>query len=55
MVGGGAFGNESAWICEAMRRALRRVRSHSLEVAVVCYRDVPTELQEMLARFRDEG
>lgn len=55
MVGGGAFGNEPDWICQAMRRALQRVSGHPLEVAVVCYREVPAELQDMLARVRGEG
>ena len=55
MVGGGAFGNEPDWICQAMRRALQRVRRHPLEVAVVCFRDVPAELQAVLAAVRAEG
>ncbi len=54
MVGGGAFGNEPRWILQAMRRALQRVRSHALEVSVVCYRDVPPELQALVASVRGD-
>ncbi len=55
LVGGGAFGNESGWIHQALRRALLRVRSHPLEVVVVCYRDVPAELRELIAAVRGGG
>ena len=37
-LGGGAFGNEPAWIHDAMRRALTKVAGISLDVRVVSYR-----------------
>lgn len=37
-LGGGAFGNDEAWIDTAMRRALARLEGHGLDVAVVSFR-----------------
>ncbi len=36
-LGGGAFGNDDAWIDDAMLRALRLVGEHDLDVAIVSY------------------
>jgi hypothetical protein len=36
-LGGGAFGNEPAWILDAMRRALRLTRDDGLDVRLVSY------------------
>ena len=36
-LGGGAFGNDEAWILSAMRRALGLARGHGLDVAIVSY------------------
>jgi hypothetical protein len=41
LLGGGAFGNEEAWIVGAIRRALKTVSSHGLDVKVVSY-DAPS-------------
>jgi len=35
MLGGGAFGNEPAWIHAAIRRAVRQVRGVNLDVRLV--------------------
>lgn len=37
LLGGGAFGNEEAWSVGAIRRALKTVSSHRLDVKVVSY------------------
>jgi hypothetical protein len=36
-LGGGAFGNDGAWIDGAMRRALRKVRGLDLDVRLVSF------------------
>jgi len=46
---GGAFGNESQWIHEAIRRALKRAVGVDLDVRVVSYRG-PDRLLERLAQ-----
>lgn len=51
MVGGGAFGNETRWILQALRHALHGVRHYPLDVAVVCYRQVPQDLMDLLAEI----
>jgi hypothetical protein len=51
MVGGGAFGNETRWIFQALRRALHGVRHYPLDVAVVCYRQVSQDLVDLLAEI----
>lgn len=37
LLGGGAFGNDEAWILRAMRRALDLVKDRDLDVRIVCY------------------
>lgn len=51
LVGGGAFGNETNWILSALKRALRLVRHHPLEVILVSYRKVPQELVMLIAEL----
>jgi len=41
LVGGGAFGNRSQWIVEALERALRLHRDESLDVKLVFYQHLP--------------
>ena len=43
-LGGGAFGNDDAWIDGAMLRALRLAEGHDLDVAVVSYGRPSAEL-----------
>lgn len=50
-LGGGAFGNDVAWITAAMRRAIKLVKTAGLEVRLVSYRTVPHELQEIAEEF----
>ncbi|MEZ4281607.1 MAG: hypothetical protein R3F21_18530 [Myxococcota bacterium] len=37
LLGGGAFGNDEAWIRSALARALSAVRGHALRIDVVSY------------------
>lgn len=43
MLGGGAFGNDGAWIEAAVEHALARTAGHGLDVAIVSYR-APTSV-----------
>ena len=51
MLGGGAFGNDHAWIDAAMRRALRLVRNIDLEVRIVSYREPDASVLRLVAEF----
>jgi hypothetical protein len=51
-VGGGAFGNGSAWITDAMQRALDLYRDSGLDIAIVSFRYPDNALQPLLERFR---
>jgi hypothetical protein len=46
-LGGGAFGNEGAWIDDAMDRAFGRMASQDLEVRVVVWGEVPQALRRL--------
>ena len=50
-LGGGAFGNETAWIHAAMRRALRLVKGLSLDVRLVSYITPSQELVDLAQKF----
>lgn len=50
-LGGGAFGNEDAWIDAAMRRALRKVQNCDLDVRLVSYGLPPPAMQETERMF----
>jgi hypothetical protein len=50
-LGGGAFGNESAWINGAIARALRVVRHSGLNVKIVCYGGITRDLQHLVSEF----
>ena len=47
LFGGGAFGNATAWIYEAIRRAVRRVADHELDVRIVSYGPPSAELRAL--------
>ena len=51
-VGGGAFGNDAAWIHGAIQRALRLARQADLDVRLVTRRGPSPELQSLAAEFR---
>jgi hypothetical protein len=48
LLGGGAFGNETAWIIGAIKRALRLYKDVELDVAIVSYGSPNPELQQLL-------
>jgi hypothetical protein len=50
-LGGGAFGNEPAWIHHAMRRALTRVAGVGLDVRIVSHGKADAALERLLAEF----
>jgi hypothetical protein len=47
-LGGGAFGNHSAWIQHAVRRSLEMFREWPLEVGIVSYRNSRPEVRELV-------
>jgi hypothetical protein len=51
-VGGGAFGNEMAWIDGAIRRALKMVAGAGLDVRFVSYGQPDRELVQLVDEFR---
>jgi hypothetical protein len=51
-LGGGAFGNDDAWILAAIRRALTTVRSFALEVKIVSYREPSQAVLRIVEEFR---
>lgn len=51
-LGGGAFGNDEAWIDAAIERALRRVDGAGLDVAIVSYGPLRGGLQDLVKRFQ---
>jgi hypothetical protein len=48
LLGGGAFGNSTTWIIDAMRRALEIVDHTNLEVVIVSYGSSTPELDTLL-------
>jgi hypothetical protein len=50
-VGGGAFGNDDAWIDAAMTRALTLASDFELDVRIVSFSAPPRSMLEMEARF----
>jgi hypothetical protein len=52
-LGGGAFGNDSAWIDDAISRAIRQVRHRGLDVRMVSYGPISAELKALAASFSD--
>jgi hypothetical protein len=52
-LGGGAFGNEDAWIDAAMRRALNEVRDYDLDVRLVSFGPPPPMMIETERAFSE--
>lgn len=50
-LGGGAFGNDEAWIHRAMQRALERIADVPLEVVLVSRGEPTPALRDMARRF----
>ncbi|SFM04992.1 hypothetical protein [Methylobacterium pseudosasicola] len=51
-LGGGAFGNDDAWIDQAMLRALRRASGDDLDIAIVSYGPPSRGLQDLVQSAR---
>lgn len=51
LVGGGAFGNETEWIMQAIERALKLYASWNLDVAIVSYGSSKPVVQELARKF----
>ncbi len=50
-LGGGAFGNKTPWIHDAMRRSLKRFAAVALDVRIVSYRTVDPGLERLVQEF----
>ena len=50
-LGGGAFGNESSWIYNAMTRAFSIYKDYDLDIRIVSYGSVDQELERMIPLF----
>lgn len=50
LLGGGAFGNERAWINDAIVRAIGLTREYGLDIRIVCYGTVTRDLQDLVLR-----
>ena len=50
-LGGGAFGNKTEWIHAAMRRALTLVSDAGLDVRIVAYGSIPSELSALVREW----
>ncbi|RYF55839.1 MAG: hypothetical protein EOO27_19985 [Comamonadaceae bacterium] len=51
LLGGGAFGNDAAWILAAMKRALGKISGFALDVRVVSYGTPPEGLRRLIAEW----
>ena len=54
-LGGGAFGNDGAWIDDAMDRALGRLASQDLDVRLIVWGAVPPELRRFERAYPAAG
>lgn len=53
MLGGGAFGNDDAWIVAAIERTLRKYSDTNLEVAIVSYGWSQPKVRELVKRLQN--
>ncbi len=51
LLGGGAFGNDSGWILEALRRALKRYQNWCLDVAIVSFGASKPYVRQLAGEF----
>jgi hypothetical protein len=51
LLGGGVFGNDLAWITDAIRMSCDAFRAEDLEVHIVCYGGIPREVEELCDEF----
>lgn len=50
-LGGGAFGNDFAWINAAIERAIRLVEMRDLDIQIVCYGSIPSDVHALVKRL----
>jgi hypothetical protein len=55
LLGGGAFGNDEAWIAGAIQQALRRFVDRDLDVAIVSYGSSSWLVRNLVADWADEA
>jgi hypothetical protein len=55
LLGGGAFGNELAWVAGAIHRALSLYSDCGLDVAIVSYGQSQPCVQKLVTEFADKG
>jgi hypothetical protein len=55
LLGGGVFGNDTAWIMGGLERALTRYRNAALDVAVVSYGVSQRPVQQLVVHFNPSG
>ena len=54
LVGGGVFGNETAWIVDSLQRALALYKDAALDVAIVSYEASNPDIQHLVSHTDDE-
>ena len=54
LLGGGAFGNETAWIMRAIQRALAMYKHADLEVAIVSYGSSKPSVQQLVQQINNQ-
>ena len=53
LVGGGVFGNTTAWIVKSLHRALNLYKQAALDVAIVSYREPNLDIQHLVSHTDD--
>ena len=53
LVGGGVFGNKTAWIVESLHRALNLYKQAALDVAIVSYESSNPDIQHLVSHTDD--
>ena len=52
LIGGGAFGNKTEWIIDALNRSLHLYKTVGLDVAIVSYGSSNNHVQDLIANFQ---
>jgi len=51
LLGGGAFGNETSWITDSIKRALTLYEDWNIEVAIVSYGESKPYVRQIVGEF----
>jgi hypothetical protein len=54
MLGGGAFGNETSWITDAIERALMLYQDSAIDVAIVSYGKSKDYVRNLVERLMSD-